>query len=101
MKRLSIAVLALLLVAGEALAITRRDVTNMTCEQIKAVLRAEGTAILRFRGSRIEGLTRWGLYVSDQAFCPGLQTLVKRRLRSTTGTCYVSQCVDNGQSLRR
>ena len=56
MKRLSIAGLALLLGGGEALAVTRHDVTNMNCEQIKALLRSEGSAILRFPASEVAGL---------------------------------------------
>ena len=100
MKRLSIAVLALLLGGGEALAATRHDVTNMNCEQIKSLLRSEGSAILRFPASEVAGLTRYGLFVSDRAVCPALQTRAKRRVRSTDGSCFVPQCVDNGQSLR-
>jgi hypothetical protein len=100
MKRLSIAVLALLLGGGEALAVTRRDVTNMNCEQIKALLRSEGSAILRFPASEVAGLKRYGLFISDRALCPALQTRAKRRVRGTDGSCFVSQCVENGQSLR-
>ena len=101
MKRLSIAVFALLLMAGETLAAQRRDVSNMTCDQINDLLRKDGKALLRFPAGRVKDLMKWDIYVSDRAICPGLETRVKRRIRSTTGTCNVSQCVENGQSLRR
>ena len=101
MKRVSIAVLALVLMAGETAAAPRRDISNMTCEQINALLRADGKALLRSPAGRVKGLMKWDFYISDRAICPGLETRVKRRIRSTTGTCYVAQCVENGQSLRR
>ena len=100
MRRLSMALLAVLLGGHEALAVTRRDVTNMNCEQIKALLRTDGSAILRFPASEVAGLKRYGLFVSDRAVCPALQSRAKRRVRSTDGSCFVSQCVENAQSLR-
>ena len=101
MKRLSIAVFALLLMAGETVAAPRRDISNMTCDQINALLRKDGKALLVSPAGQVKGLKKWDIYVSDRAICAGLETRVKRRIRSTTGTCYVSQCVENGQSLRR
>jgi len=61
MRRLSMALLVVLLGGHEALAVARRDVTNMNCEQIKALLRSEGSAILRFPASEVAGLKRYGL----------------------------------------
>ena len=101
MKRMSVAVLALGLMAGEASAIPRRDISNMTCDQILAQLRKDGKALLISPAGQVKGLKKWDIYVSDRASCPGKETLVRRRIRSTTGTCNVCQCVENGQSLRR
>jgi hypothetical protein len=101
MKRVSIAMLGLALMVGETSATPRRDISNMTCEQIRVQLRTDGKALLRFPAGRVKGLMKWDIYVSDRAICPGLETRVKRRIRSTTGTCYIAQCVENGQSLRR
>lgn len=102
MKRLLTTALLFTLVADEGLAIVRRDVGNMTCEQINTLLRDEGRAILRFPSRTGEGPARFGIYVSDEAFCPAPQIRARRRMRSVTGdTCFITTCVEPGRSLRR
>ena len=102
MKRLLMTVLLLVLASGEGLAITRRDVGNMTCEQIESLLREEGKAILRFPSRTGDGPGRFGIYVSEEAFCPAPDIPVRRRMRSATGdTCFITTCSEPGRSLRR
>lgn len=100
MKALAVTASMLLLAGGEAWAAKRHDITNKSCEQIQALLRAEGSALLVTRSKRNQG-PRYGLFVSDPGACKGFQQAGKRRVGSTTGTCFVWQCGDAGRSQSR
>ena len=43
-----------ILIAGDASAISRRDVSDMSCAQTQALVRSEGAVILRFRSPAIQ-----------------------------------------------
>jgi len=98
MKRLLMMVLVL--AAGEASAIERYNIAQMSCEQVKAKLRAAGTAVLRFP-SRAGGPPRYGVFVPDRVSCRAPQIGVKARVKAEDGICIVYQCTDVGSSQRR
>ncbi len=58
-----------LLVSLPAHAITRYNSTSMSCEEVKAVIRADGAAIMRYRSTRNPSLQLYGRYVRDDRFC--------------------------------
>jgi hypothetical protein len=96
-----LAMILLCLYAGDALAAERIDVSNKTCDQIKAILQARGRVLFELPSTRVPGLTRYGLYVDGQRSCRAPEVASLRRLRSTTGTCFVYQCGDNGRAQDR
>jgi hypothetical protein len=100
MKRLTLTLVLLGLAAGGASAAKRHDISNMSCEQIQTLLKKERSAILVFPAARTEGLNRYGLFVDERA-CRAPQVSVKKRVRSTTGTCFVYQCADATRSQER
>lgn len=95
MKRLAWAAL-FLFSAGTAHAVTRYDISNVTCETVQALLRSEGTVILSYRSQGILGLPVYDRYVSGQQNCPagevargaGVPTLDKKY-------CPVRKCVSS------
>lgn len=95
MKRLAWAAL-FLLSAGTAHAVTRYDITNVTCETVQALLRSEGTVILSYRSQGILGLPIYDRYVSGQESCvagdvargAGVPTVDKKY-------CPVRKCVSS------
>jgi hypothetical protein len=68
MKRLTW-VAIFLLSAGTAHAVTRFDISNVTCETVQALLRTEGVVILSYRSHGILGLPIYDRYVSGQENC--------------------------------
>jgi hypothetical protein len=68
MKKYLIAA-AISLVASDALAVTRFEITNVTCETVQALIRTEGAVILVYRSSGILGLPIYDRYVQGQQYC--------------------------------
>lgn len=67
------AVCALLLVAGEAHAISRYVSTSMTCAQVTAKIDQQGAAILQHRSPRTGNLL-YDRYVRNRLFCQPSET---------------------------
>ena len=61
--------LCLSLVAMEAQAISRYNSTSMSCDEVKATVRGEGEAIMRWRSTTSPGLPRYGRFVRNRQFC--------------------------------
>ena len=72
MKMLAAAAV-LVLVAGDAHAISRYVSTSMTCAQVKAKLEEQGAAILQHRSPRTGNLL-YDRYVRNRQFCQGNET---------------------------
>jgi hypothetical protein len=68
MKRLMLAA-AISLSASSAFAVSRYDITNLTCESVQALIQTEGTVILSYRSTGILGLPIYDRYVRDQQHC--------------------------------
>lgn len=93
MKRLAWAAL-LILSTGTAHAVTRYDITNVTCETVQALLRTDEVVILSYRSQGILGLQIYDRYVSGQENCvagevargAGVPTIDKKY-------CPVRKCV--------
>lgn len=57
------------LVASNAQAVSRYEVTNVTCATVQALIRTEGSVILVYRSQGILGLPIYDRYVLGQQNC--------------------------------
>ena len=62
---------AISLVASNAFAVSRYEITNVTCETVQALIKAEGSVILVYRSTGILGLPIYDRYVLSQQYCMG------------------------------
>ena len=93
MRRLAIIVAALLL-AGEAWAISRYQTTSMNCARVQAALKSEGAAILRYPAPDNPSLQLYDRYVYDGRMCSQSQRAVTRSVPAAdTKNCAVRKCV--------
>lgn len=87
---------AISLVASSAFAVSRYEITNVTCETVQALIRAEGAVILVYRSTGILGLPIYDRYVEGQQYClsgevvrgAGVPTVDKKY-------CPVRKCVES------
>lgn len=103
MRRLfALPLLLLTAAAADAQAISRYTSTDMPCEEVRATIRNEGAAIMRYTSKR--GNQLFARYVRDSRYCE-----YEERARTTyipaadTDSCRVFMCVkidfDNGGPL--
>lgn len=86
-------VLPLLLLATDAFAITRHDITNMSCANVQATVKAEGASILRYR-SKTSGQMLFDRYVRDSSFCaPGDISTAASVPAADRAYCPVKKCI--------
>jgi hypothetical protein len=86
----------LCLAASGAAAVSRYEITNVTCETVQALIQAEGAVILVYRSSGILGLPVYDRYVVGQQYCSsgevvrgaGVPTVDKKY-------CPVRKCVES------
>lgn len=84
------------LTASSAFAVSRYEITNVTCETVQALVRTEGSVILVYRSKGILGLPIYDRYVLGQQFCQngevargaGVPTVDKNY-------CPVRKCVES------
>jgi hypothetical protein len=106
MKRLLLA-LPLLLVANVASAdmatmsanMPRHDISNMTCDEIRAALDSSGSAILRWQSS--SGMPRYGKYMSPDRSCKMQQIKAMTTIKARDGSCRVATCNQYGKAPQR
>lgn len=91
MKRMLMALCLLTILPMEALAISRYNSTSMSCPQIRATLRAEGAAILRWRSQ--SGIQRYNRFVASDRFCPSAERAERTTVPAAGGrSCAVLEC---------
>jgi len=66
--RIPIALLAVLVAAAPAGAISRYHTANMSCGEARDIVRSEGAVILRFRAT-YANVPRYGRFVASNYFC--------------------------------
>ncbi len=101
MKRLSLAVLSTLFLAGSADAIERYNMAGMSCARIQAALDRDGKAILRSESKKVPGLMLYNTYVGRRHMCAGGQVPVNRSVKAADGPCPVVQCITPSRSWMR
>jgi len=94
MRRLAI-IVPLLLIAGEALAISRYQTSSMSCARVQAAVNSDGAAILRYPAPDNPSLQLYDRYVRDSAQCS--RRSQRAQLQSVpaadTPNCKVRKCV--------
>jgi hypothetical protein len=94
MKAIAIAV-PLLFAAGDALAISRRDISKLSCEQTQALVRSQGAVILRFRSPRNPSAVLYDRFVSDGRYCGSSEQLTRASASAADNAyCPLRKCVD-------
>ena len=87
--------LAVLVAAGPAAAISRYNAWTMGCAEARATIRSEGAVILRFRSLMNPSIPRFGRFVSDGRFCtPGEAALLSYIPTADDQSCPVRECQD-------
>jgi hypothetical protein len=93
MKKLLVASLVSL-VATNAFAVSRYDITNITCQTVQALLQTEGAAILVYRSQGVLGLPIYDRYVTGQQFCENDEVMRGARVPTVDKKyCPVKKCV--------
>lgn len=93
MKRLAI-LLPVLLMAGEASAVSRYQTMSMSCARVQAAIAADGAAILHYPAANNPSLDRFDRYVRDRTFCSSIQRLQRVSIPAAdTRSCTVNRCV--------
>ena len=82
-----------------ALAAREYNPTEMTCSDLKSVVKKEGVVQLRWRSPDNPSIVRYGEYVAHNGLCSvGQRELSTMVPASDTRSCRVNQCrVKNGQ----
>ncbi|MEP9389314.1 hypothetical protein [Mesorhizobium sp. KR9-304] len=93
MRRLAI-ILPVLLLAGEASAISRYQTTSMSCARVQAAVSSDGAAILRYPAPDNPSLVLYDRYVRDRTFCSSSQRADLQSVPAAdTRNCPVRKCV--------
>ncbi|MEW9805407.1 hypothetical protein ABUE31_05350 [Mesorhizobium sp. ZMM04-5] len=102
MRRLAI-LAAMLVLSGEASAISRYQTTTMSCARVQAAVVADGQAILRYAAPDNPSLVLYDRYVRDSSFCSRSQRADRVSVPTAdTRSCKVRKCVRaSGAGSRR
>ena len=93
MRRLAI-IVPVLILAGEASAISRYQTNSMSCARVQAALESDGEAILRYSAPDNPSLQRYDRYVFDGRMCSQSQRAVTRSVPAAdTKKCAVRKCM--------
>lgn len=92
MSRL-LAIVILLAAVMPAQAVSRYSAMQLSCGEIKSIIRHEGAAIFRYPSPRREGFTLYDRYVRNSSYCARHQSLEKVFIPSAGGErCLVQHC---------
>jgi hypothetical protein len=108
MKRLLVA-LPFLLLAGAASAdmanssagMPRYDISGMSCAEIRAALASDGSAILRWPSSKVDGMMRYQRYISPNGSCKMQMIKAMTTIKASDGSCRVATCNQYGKAPQR
>ena len=93
MRRLAI-IIPVLMLAGEASAISRYQTNSMSCARVQAAVTSDGAAILRYPAPDNPSLQLYDRYVRDRTFCSASQRAGLTSVPAAdTNKCQVRKCV--------
>jgi hypothetical protein len=88
-------VVPMLLAAADASAISRYDISNMSCAKVQGLVQSQGAVILRYHSASVPGLPLYDRYVRDSGFCDPSQIAVRAGVPTAdTDYCTVARCVE-------
>jgi len=64
-----VAVIAFVVAAAPALAISRYNPLTMNCEAARAAIRNEGAVVFRYPSKRVSGMTLFDRYIRNSNYC--------------------------------
>jgi hypothetical protein len=89
-----LAMLMTLIAFSSAGATSRYSALQLTCGEIKSIIRNEGAAIFRYPSPRKKGLTLYDRYVRNDTYCASHQSTEKVYIPSANADqCLVQRCV--------
>jgi hypothetical protein len=101
MKTLILA-MSLSLVAADAVAQTRYDISGMDCAQVQAALQQDGVAVLRYRSLFNLSLPLYDRYVRGQKDCKPGEVASRTGVPTTDKDyCPVYKCVESQLFIAR
>jgi hypothetical protein len=93
MSRL-LAILMAMIAFSSAGATSRYSAMQLTCGEIKTIIRNEGAAIFRYPSPRRKGFTLYDRYVRNEQYCSSHQSTEKVYIPSANADqCLVQRCV--------
>lgn len=93
MKRFLLAAFVAL-APGDAFALVRYMVQDMTCAEVQASIGRDGAAILYRKAGRA-GVPLYDRYVANQSFCQaGQSTIAESVPTADTSSCRVNKCMN-------
>lgn len=93
MKKFLFATLVLSLTAVQAHAISRYNISGMSCGHVRDIVRTEGAAILRYPSQRNPSLTLYDRYVAHGGYCQANEAAVSAWVPTAdTDQCPVLKC---------
>ena len=93
MRRLAM-IVPILMMAGEAAAISRYQTTSMSCARVQAAVSSDGEAILRYPAPDNPSIMLYDRYVRDRTFCSSSQRADTRSVPAAdTAKCKVRKCI--------
>jgi hypothetical protein len=101
MRNLALAI-GFLLIASDALAASRHNITNMSCAEVQAILQQEGEAVLQYGSRRLLGLPLYDRYVRGQSFCESGEVAARTGVPTADRKyCPVYRCVESSIFIAR
>jgi hypothetical protein len=96
MKRIAIALPILLAAAADASAISRHDISGMSCARVKGIVQSEGAAILRYRSQHNPALTLYDRFVKDGRYCQASEVATRAGVPTADSNyCPLRKCIEN------
>jgi hypothetical protein len=77
----------------------RHDLSKMTCDEVKAALQSEGSAVFTWQSSK--GMPRHAKYMSPDRSCKMQQMKAMTTIKASDGSCRVATCGQYGRSPTR
>jgi hypothetical protein len=81
------------MLASESFAISRYDTDNKSCGELRAIVRRDGAAILRWRSERT-GIVLYERFVRNMKYCPAGQITDTSSVPAADGSCSLPKCVE-------
>ncbi len=95
MRSLSIAITLVAASSFSAEALSRYETRQLSCDRIQSILKAEGTAILRYGSSRNANIVKYDIFAAPRGQCvSGGRGRLSTVPAADTNSCAVLKCIN-------